>query len=326
MQIKVFIGAFIAAMLLGVGVLAGSLMGSGNAAAQGPAQVPTAAPSVPKADTTPAPQGNKGNPGNQGNQGKGRPGGFGGFGPGMRGGPGPGSDGFGYGFGSGPGGLGPQGAANANAATRSISSTTNLITQVKSDLAYANGKMDTTDAQRWVDGADSLLKSAQDANSGSRYGQAVGYARAAGELAQVADTAMAQKLGADKLPSHSQRPQFQRPNPNKPATPNNGNGGTSTTVTQAEASRILEGTYNQLVMDGALIKNASNAGDATTYLTDAQKAYATAYNSYQSGNYSDAVASARLAEQLGGVANAVLQATTAPNNSTTPVTVPAPNF
>jgi hypothetical protein len=325
MRIRVFIGAFIAAMLVGIGVLAGTLMGSGNAAAQGPAQVPTAAPSAPKADTTPAPQGNQGKGGPGGMNGGRGPGGFGGFGPGMRGGPGPGSDGFGYGFGFGPGG-GPQGGANANSATRAISSTTNLITQVKSDLAYANGKMDTTDVQRWVDGADSLLKSAQDANSGSKYGQAVGYARAAGELAEVADTAMAQKLGADKLPSYSQRPQFQRPNPIKPANPNNGNNGTSTTVTQAEASRILEGTYNQLVMEGALVKNATNAGDATTYLTDAQKAYTTAYNAYQSGNYSDAVASARLAEQLGGVANAVLQATTAPNDSTTPVTVPAPNF
>jgi hypothetical protein len=185
--------------------------------------------------------------------------------------------------------------------------------------------MDTTDVQKWVDGADSLLKSAQDANAASKYGQAVGYARAASELAQVAETQMAQKLGASNLPSYSQRPQF--PHPNRPNNGNgNSNGSTTPTVTQVEASRVLANTYDQLVAQGALIKSASNAGDAATYLTDAQNAYTTAYNSYQSGNYSDAVSSARLAQQLGGVASAVLQAVNAPNDNTTPVTVPAPNF
>jgi hypothetical protein len=321
MQIKLAIGAALAAILVGAGVLAGTVIGSGSASAQGPAQVPTTVPSTPKSNPTPgttAPA----NPGKSepgGTDGMHGRGGYGGFGPGAQGGAGFGR-GFGFGYGPGPGGFGAGGANNANAASRVISSTSSLINLVKGDLAYANGKMDTTDVQRWVNGADSLLKSAQDANGSSHYGQAVAYARAAGQLAQVAETQMAQKLGADKLPSYSQRPQ----RPNRPANPNPGN--TNTTMTQVEASRILRSTYNQLVSTGALVKNASNAADAQTYLTDAQNAYKTAYDAYQSGNYSDAVASARLAAQLGGVANAVLQAANEPNDSNTPVTVPAPNF
>jgi len=324
MQLKLAIGAVLAAVLVGIGVLAGTVIGSGRASAQVPAQVPTAAPATPKSNATPgttAPA----NPGDSDGESGGRngmhgPGGYGGFGPGAQGGPG---FGRGFGYGPGPGGFGPgggNGANNANAASRTITSTTNLINTAKSDLAYATGKMDTTDVQRWLNGADSLLKSAQDANAGSHYGQAVAYARAADQLAEVAESQMAQKLGADKLPSYSQRPQ----RPNKPANPSLGN--TTTAPTQAQASRTLQGAYNQIVSIGALVKNASNAGDAATYLTDAQNAYRTAYNSYQSGNYSDAVASARLATQLGGVANAVLQAANVPNDSTTPVTVPAPNF
>ncbi len=96
---------------------------------------------------------------------------------------------------------------------------------------------------------------------------------------------MADKVGADKLPSYTQRPQ--RPNrpgfPNKPAPSSTG----AITVTQALASRILRSTYSQLVAQGALVKNATNPGDAATYLTDAQNAYKTAYASYQLGNYSE---------------------------------------
>jgi hypothetical protein len=222
---------------------------------------------------------------------------------------GPGHDSFG----------GPAGqAATANEATREISETTDLITRVKSDLAYANGKMDTTSVQKWVDGADSLLASAQSANSSSNYEQAVAYARAAQQLAMTADTAMAQKLGADKLPSYSQRPQ-------RPGLPDNSQT-TTTAPTQAQASRIVAEAYNRLVEEGALIKATSSAGDATTYLTEAQNAYKTAYDAYQAGNYSDAVSSARLAGQLSGVADAVLRAATAQASSDTPVTVPAPTF
>jgi hypothetical protein len=325
MQLKLVIGALIVAMLVGLGVLAGTVIGSSRAAAQQAEQafaaVPAAAQSTPQSTATPgttAPsKPGTGEPG-EGN-GKHAPGGYGGFGPGGMG-RGFGGGGFGIGPGPAPGDFGQGGPTSANAASRVISSTANLIGQVKSDLAYANGKMDTTDTQRWVTGAESLLKSAQDANASSHYGQAVAYARASGQLAEVAETQMAQKLGADKLPSNSQRPQ----RPNRPANPSQGT--TTTTPTQAEASRVLRNTYNQLVSMGALVKNASSAGDAATYLTDAQNQYKNAYNSYQSGNYSDALASARLAEELGGVANSVLQAVNEPNDSTTPVTVPAPNF
>jgi hypothetical protein len=219
------------------------------------------------------------------------------------------------GFDGGPFGGKEFGGATADGATRAISNTTSLITQVKSDLAYATGKMDTTDVQRWINGADTLLASAQSANSSSQYGKAVAYAQAARELALTADAQMAQKLGAANLPSYSQMPQ----RPDKGTSAN-------TTVTQAQASRILAETYNHLVMQAAVINGASNASEATPYLTDAQNAYKAAYDAYQAGKYSDAVASARLAGKLSGVAGAIAQASIAPANADTPVTVPAPNF
>jgi len=293
MRIKVLIGSALGVALMGLGVLAGGVVGAGNVSAQTSAQTPVATPSAP--GTNPTAPGNppSGPPGTD-----------------MRG---HGRGDFG-GAGMGPGGM--RGAdATANAASAEITETTNLINLVKSDLAYANGKMDTSDVQRWINEADAQFKSAQSANSSSQYGQAVDYARAARELAEAADAQMAQKLGADKLPSYSQRPQM----PGKAAP-------TGATVTQAQASRVLADTYDRLVMEGAVVKGASNAGKATTYLTDAQNAYKTAYSDYQAGKYSDALADTRLAGDLAGAADAVVHAATAPANTDTPVTVPAPNF
>jgi hypothetical protein len=280
--------------LLGLGVLAGSVAGTGNVSAQSPAQSPSQTPAA----TPSAPGTNPASPGNP------------------PGGPPYGRDMRGHGPGDvGGRGIGPGGGATAAGASAQITDTTNLINLVKTDLAYANGKMDTTDAQRWINEAGAQLNSAQSANGSSQYGQAAEYARAARELAEAADTQMAQKLGADKLPSYSQRPQM----PGKAAP-------TGVTVTQAQASRILAEAYDRLVMEGAIVKGASNAGKATAYLTDAQNAYKTAYVDYQASKYSDALADTRLAGELTDAADAVTHAATAPANSDTPVTVPAPNF
>jgi hypothetical protein len=132
----------------------------------------------------------------------------------------------------------------------------------------------------------------------------------------VAYTHMANELGADTLPSYNQMPR--RGMKGMPAT--------NTTVTQAQASRVLAGTYNHLIMLGASVRNASNAGQATTYLTDAQNAYRDAYNTYQAGNYTEAVQAAKLSSQLSEVAGLLVGAPNAPSNPDTPVTVPAPNF
>jgi hypothetical protein len=223
-----------------------------------------------------------------------------------------GGRGFGHGgFGLGPGGQG----ATADNATQQITNATEVIDLVKSDLAYANGKMDTADVQRWINGAGTLLQSAQSANGSSQYGQAVAYAHAARELAMTARSQMAQELGADQLPSNGQLPQ--RGDKGMPA---------DVTVTQAQASWMLASAYNHLVAQSATVNGASNAAQATPYLTDAQNAYKDAYSAYQAGNYDDAAAAARLAEKLARVAQDVAQASTAPANADTPVTVPAPNF
>jgi hypothetical protein len=271
------------AALVGVGVLAGSVVGTNNVSAQTPSATAQAT-AVPGT-------------GNQNRPPMGGPGG-------MRG-------GHGKGFG------GPGGAATADGASQAISSTTSFINLVKSDLAYASGKMDTASVQRWVNGADALLQSAQTASGKSQYGPAVAYAQAARELARTADSVMAQQLGADKLPSYSQMPQ--RGDKGMPSS-------IATTVTQAQASRVLAQAYNRLVMEAATVKSASNAAEAQPYLTDAQNAYKTAYDAYQAGKYSDAVISARLAGRLGEVAGHIVRASTAPANADTPVTVPAPNF
>lgn len=291
MNIKALTGSALAAALLGLGVLAGSVVGSNDVSAQtATTQAPSTQAATPQA-TPSTDQGSNTNP--HGMMGGGGKHGFGGGGRG---------DGF---FG---------GAITATNASQQITNTSTFIDQVKSDLAYANGKMDTADVQKWVDGASALLQTAQTANSNSQYGQAIGYAQAARELAETARSAMAQKLGATNLPSYSQAPQGRGDSP----------GATSTaTLTQAQASRILAQTYDRLVSLSATVKGSSQA---SAYLTDAQNAYKAAYNSYQSGNYSDAAASARVAGELGEVAQRIVQAATAPADSTTPVTVPAPNF
>jgi len=222
----------------------------------------------------------------------------------------------------GPGGFGERGgyAPTADGANNSITRAQNAVKVANDDLAYAKGKMDTASIERWLTGADSLIKQAQTAVTNSQYGQASGYAQAADQLAMLADRQMAQTLGADKLPSYSQRP----------AGRGNGKFGpgarTNATITQAQASRVLASTYNKLLVTGTLLKNAGASGDASTYLTEAQNAYKTAYTAYNAGKYSDAANAARQADELAGVADTLLRAATAPNSNDTPVTVPAPNF
>src|SRR5207245_2952591 len=128
------------------------------------------------------------------------------------------------------------------------------ISETKSDLAYANGKMDTTNVQKWVNDADSLVKDANASVAATRYQQAGGYAQAASSLAQLADQQMGQTLGFSNLPSASQRPQ--RPNRGN-QNPNGNQSQTAPTITQAQASRVLEGAYNNIVSQGALIKSGS---------------------------------------------------------------------
>jgi hypothetical protein len=220
----------------------------------------------------------------------------------------------------GPGGFGHE--ATADTATRAISGTTSLIDLVKADLAFANGKMDTADAQRWVSGAATLLGKAQSSNGASNYEQAVAYAKAASIAASAAHTAVAQELGADQIPSYSQRPM----RGGKGIGPGHGIGRgpvDPANITQVQASRLLAATYNRLVGVGAVVAGTADAG---TWLTDAQAAYRAAYDAYQAGNYADAAASARIANALAEVAAGVQRAAGSPGTSGAPVTVPAPNF
>jgi hypothetical protein len=238
-------------------------------------------------------------------------------------GPGMGHPGMGHpGMGMGRPGFDGRGGDSATGANRVITATTSLITLVKGDLTYATGKMDTATVGDWVSRADGLLTAAQSAVSAQQFGKAVATASAAGSLARAADLLMQQALGADKLPSYTQRGFGGRGDhmgrgmaPNAPATP-----------TQAQASRELAGCYNELVKEAAVLKATTGAGDAGTYLTAAQNRYSTAYTAYQAGQYAEAHTSVAVGRTLLEVAESLGHAATAPNSPDTPVQVPAPTF
>ncbi len=291
--------------LAGGAALAGGLRGTPAAAgtlAAPQAQTAQATPTPGAQGTTPNTPGTQSAPANPGGRDHG-------VGPG-RDGHGPGRGGHG-----GPGGFGGQ--YTADSAARVISGTTSLIASVQADLTYATGKMDTATVQDWLTSANSLLKAAQTASGSNQYGKAVETANAAQGLARTADLLMQQALGADKLPSYSQRP---GPGKNHPGAPS------ATAPTQAQASRELANLYNAIIMQDAALKSGSTTGDANTYLTAAKNAYKTAYTAYQAGKYSDAHAQAEVGRGLLGVVENLARAATAPNSSDTPVTVPAPNF
>jgi hypothetical protein len=175
--------------------------------------------------------------------------------------------------------------------------------------------MDTASITRWLNDADTAVNNAKSVVSATRYGSAIAFTQAASQLAQMAQQQMGEALGFDKLPSAAQRPQ--RFNRAAPAAPS---------INQAQASRLLSQTYNQIVAQGTLIKNGK-AADANSYLTEAQDAYKAAYNSYGAGKYQDAASSARLASQLLGIASSLNRAATDTTTGTdTPVQVPSPNF
>ncbi len=289
---------------VGASLAAGAVF-IGTVAAGVSAQTPPTTATTPAAQTTPAPKSTAvpgenpklGQPFPGGHHGPGGKGGFGGFdGPGPRG----------------MGGFVPT----ADMANRQITNATDFLTLAKSDLAYANGKMDTANIQKWLNSADTLIKSAQTAVTGTKYESAGMNAEAAMDLIKAAEGQMAYTLGADKLPSASQLPTGRKGH--MESAPD----ASTLTITQAQASRILAQAYNNLVGQKALIK----ATDATPYLTDAQNAYKTAYDAYNAGKYNDAVSAARLAGQLAGVARHVQAAVDAPDSPDTAVPVPGPTF
>lgn len=307
-------GAFAAA--LGIGVLAGSVLSpSANASVpvtqvSQPAQAQANPTSAPDTQKPGAPVDGQQKPG-RGGRGFGGghgPGDFNGFGgPGGPGGPGGGPHGDHFG-----------GAYTADGATRAISGTTGMLDLVKGDLTYATGKMDTATAQGWVNNADSLLAAAKTANSNGEYGKAVETAGAARELAGAAELVLQQALGADTLPSYTQRQ-------GKGLGHIGGPGAQSTAnVTQAQASRVLARLYDSITVQQALVNAAANKGDAATYLAAAKDQYSKAYTAYQAGTYSEAVNAANVGQALLQVAHSLLEAGTAPSSPDTPVTVPAP--
>ena len=73
------------------------------------------------------------------------------------------------------------------------------------------------------------------------------------------NSVMAKALGAANLPSYADRPQHG----------DKDLGTAAASITQAQASRILAETYNNLVAKSAAVTSASNAGEAAPYLADA---------------------------------------------------------
>ncbi|HKP51665.1 MAG TPA: hypothetical protein VJ183_03335 [Chloroflexia bacterium] len=299
MKVIIVTGTLMAALAFGLVTVAGGLS---RVSAQTPT-AGTAQATVTPGANTPV----KGDPG---------------FGPGMGGHRGGGPGGFGKGGPGGPGGHHGDGRggfefATSAGASQAITNATTVINLVKADLAYAMGKMDTAAIEGYLKTADSLLASAQSAFAASQFGKAGGTAEAARSVADVAYSVMAQALGADKLPSYSQRP-MHRMHPDAAQQ--------SVTVTQAQASHVLVRTYEELVVQATLLKNAGSVAEASNLLTSAQNVYKQAYSDYGAGKYNEAVASAKLAGQLSHVVGELIRAANAPANADTPVTVPSPNF
>jgi hypothetical protein len=295
------VGASLTAAALFVGTVAAGVSAQAPpTTSTTPAAQPTA---VPKSTAVPGENPKPGRPFPGGHHGSGGFGGFGDFGgKGVLEGPFPG----------GKGGFVP----NADMANGQITKANEFLTLARGDLTYATGKMDTANVQKWLNSADALLKSARSAVTDTKYERASLNAQAAIGLIGAAEGQMAHTLGADKLPSASQFPMGRKGH--MEGMP----GAATATITQAQASRILAQTYNNLVAQKALIKST----DATVYLTDAQNAYKTAHDAYNAGKYNDAVVAARVAGQLAGVARTVQAAANAPDSPDTVVPVPGPTF
>ena len=323
MRLRVVLAAVGLMALMGVSALAGGIALRSSFASAGTGQATT----PPEQATTPAPSTqpnqNQDQNKNQGPNGGFRHGGGGmgmggwGMGPGM--GMGMGRGGWGFG-GRGDGGLTDQGATNA------ISNTTQYIATVRTDLDYAKGKMDTTQVDDWLQRAATLVTAAQTANTAQNYGGATANAQAARDLASAADLVMAQALGADKLPSYTNRPQGRGGNGGPPMMHNGTGTGNTAAPSQVMVSRELVGFYNSIISAGAVARNAGATSDTTGYITLAQNQYKTAYQAYQAGKYTDASNAAQVGQALLRVAGDLLRVSIAPPNATTPLTVPAPNF
>ncbi len=186
-----------------------------------------------------------------------------------------------------------------------------LIDRAKSDLANAQGKMDTTQVQAWLNQAATALSAAQSAQSSNKTFEARADAGAAQELALAAETQIRAKTGTTPTPS---------------ATPTNrptGSNGTPTIPPQARTSRALAGTYRALIEERDSLQASNPGGNWSSILSDAEGFYKDAYSAYNASNYDQASVDARIAGHLGRAVGLAVSATKDP---TQPVTVPAPNF
>jgi hypothetical protein len=170
----------------------------------------------------------------------------------------------------------------------------------RDDVAFADGKMDTGKAQKWIKEADDLLSSAEVAFASGHYGQALAYAEAARTLAGTIDMLVAQTLGMDKLPPHELRPvsgwaPWPVRQPGQPGC--------------EQVRQDLLQTHDDIVRHGYL----PMAKAADNYLVQALSAYKTAYDAYRDGNYVAASDANWLAQGLLRVADNIVTAIDATN-------------
>jgi hypothetical protein len=194
----------------------------------------------------------------------------------------------------GPGGLGD--AVTAQGAARVIGMAAQFMEVPRGDLAFANGKMDTKRAAKWIEEAGGLLEKAEDEFVSLRYGQAVAYAEAARALAGTAGMLIAQTLGSSKLPSH------QEGSGNDQALKATRQG---EPPTREQVNRELVQVHEDIV--GHDTQAAFRA--AGGYLAEALTAYKTAYDTYRDGNYPAASDAGRLARGLLRVIDELINAT-----------------
>ena len=171
---------------------------------------------------------------------------------------------------------------------------------VEEDSRFAEGKMDSMRAQKWLDQTNRLIVSAHNALDRGDYAGALAFADAAGTLAGTVDMLLAQTLGIVLMPSYKMSAQY----------------AWSLSHTMPYEAPIGEQVRLRLlcIHEDIIGRNAAHRLEtiggsydniSSTYVSEANSVYRVACDAYLDGNYRVANDTSRLAEGLLRVADKI---------------------
>jgi hypothetical protein len=195
----------------------------------------------------------------------------------------------------------PGEAVSLEAANRRINSAEHSITLAAQDVAFADGKMDTSRVAHRLGNAADLLAMSKDAFARGSYAQADAYAEAATNIAELAGMLIAQALGNEKLPSQGPPDDLTAP----PA------GQAASLPDREQVRRELLKTHDELVLRDSLPIHAQ----VDAYLTEAITAYKVAHDAYVDGSYQAAGDQNRVAQSMLRIAESIVNAIKAGSES-----------